>query len=191
MADKQWLSAHMAGQPLGAQQLHVPYVGAFAGRDTSKTATGEWDKGDAFWKISCDSLVEWPEAYGPDGKTEISTVSLVERMMAEGWEAAKEWTIKEHCMPRPMQIKELKDQSGNPLDLSVPSIRENDVFPANPEDNSQPPQFGPRPPTLCALWVCVYRHLPVAWTARIPCRSHGVRCGSVAPFLSRSWPQTS
>ena len=49
------------GIPPGVEQLHVPYVNAFAGRDTSKHATREYNKGDMFWELTCDGKTEWPE----------------------------------------------------------------------------------------------------------------------------------
>ncbi len=59
-------------------------------------------------------------------------------MIRDGWDAVKTKTIQEKMMPKPMKIEELTDWDGNPLDLSKPDHRENDI---DEEYPSEPPTF--------------------------------------------------
>jgi hypothetical protein len=65
-------------------------------------------------------------------------IDLVEMMIKDGWDAVKTKTIQEKMMPQPMKIEDLKDWDGNPLDLSRPDVRENDMDEDFP---SEPPTF--------------------------------------------------
>lgn len=99
---------------------------------------------DQHWEIDCE------------GKS-VDVVDLVEMMIVDGWDAIKEKHIQEKSMPKPMRIMDLRDCDGEPLDLSKPDLRKNDMIAGYESD---PPTFQIRSIQELQAWHAAGRELP-------------------------------
>jgi len=125
------------------EPISIPYKNAFSGRDVCQDSFNH-QKGDMYWELTCQGAP-------------ITVIGLVEKMLVEGWPAAKEWVVKEKSMPTGMRVCELKQWGGVPLDLSRPDEHENDTDDEFPSD---PPTFRIMSLAELSVWSTNGRPVP-------------------------------